>query len=83
MSGIEQGLHSVQEMLIAAPLYVNLPKTVDSLKDNVASFGSQIKDLDVTVKGLKDSLGTLQQGQSVLQSNVTNLSVSFLFTKKL
>lgn len=76
LSGIEQGLHQVREWLTAAPELANVPKTVDSLKNNVASLGSQISDLDVTVKGLKSSYNNLQQDQTSLKANLTDLSVS-------
>jgi hypothetical protein len=72
------GLQNVEERLKAAPELVTLPH-VQSLSVSVASFGSQIRDMNTTVTGLKSDNIQLQDTAKILIENVTTLKVcSFL-----
>jgi uncharacterized protein (DUF3084 family) len=74
-SGVQAGLHIVEERLKAAPELVNLPQDVQSLSTSVASFGSQIRDLNTTVTVLKNENSQLQEASKTLFENVTSLKV--------
>jgi uncharacterized protein (DUF3084 family) len=68
-------LHVVEERLKATPELVNLPQDVQSLLTSVASFGSQIRDLNTTVTVLKSENSQLQEASKTLFANVTTLKV--------
>lgn len=73
LSGVQAGLHVVEERLKATPELVNLPQDVQSLLTSVASFGSQIRDLNTTVTVLKNENSQLQEASKTLFENVTSL----------
>lgn len=73
--GIQAGLRDVDDRLKAAPQLVNLPQDVQSLSTSVASFGSQIRDLNTTVTLLKNENSQLQESSKALFENVTTLKV--------
>jgi uncharacterized protein (DUF3084 family) len=73
--GIQAGLRDVDDRLKAAPQLVNLPQDVQSLSTSVASFGSQIRDLNTTVTMLKNENSQLQEASKTLFENVTTLKV--------
>jgi uncharacterized protein (DUF3084 family) len=75
LSGVQAGLHVVEERLKATPELVNLPQDVQSLLTSVASFGSQIRDLNTTVTVLKNEDSQLQEASKTLFENVTSLKV--------
>jgi predicted nuclease with TOPRIM domain len=75
LSAVQAGLHVVEERLKAAPELVNLPQDVQSLLTSVASFGSQIRDLNTTVTVLKNENSQLQEASKTLLQNVTSLRV--------
>ena len=54
---------------------MNLPQDVQSLSTSVASFGSQIRDLNTTVTMLKNENNQLQEASKTLSENVTTLKV--------
>ncbi|PNF42221.1 hypothetical protein B7P43_G06473 [Cryptotermes secundus] len=71
LSGVQAGLHVVEERLKATPELVNLPQDVQSLLTSVASFGSQIRDLNTTVTVLKNENSQLHEASKTLFDNVT------------
>jgi uncharacterized protein (DUF3084 family) len=73
--GVQAGQHAVEERLKAAPELVNLPQDVQSLSTSVASFGSQIRDLNTTVTMLKNENNQLQEAYKTLLENVTSVKV--------
>jgi len=75
LSGIQAVLREVDVRLKAAPELVNLPQDVQSLSTSVASFGSQIRDLNATVTKLKNENSQLQESSKTLSENVTALKV--------
>lgn len=75
LSGFQARLHDVDDRLKAAPQLVNLPQDVQSLSTSVASFGSQIRDLNTTVTMLKNENSQLQEASKTLSENVTTLMV--------
>ena len=72
---VQAGLRDVDDRLKAAPQLVNLPQDVQSLSTSVASFGSQIRDLNTTVTMLKNENSQLQESSKTLSENVTTLKV--------
>lgn len=66
----------MEERLKATPELVNLPQDVQSLLTSVASFGSQIRDLNTTVTVLKNENSQLQEASKTLFENVTYIKVS-------
>lgn len=75
LSGIQARLHDVDDRLKAAPQLVNLPQDVQSLATSVASFGSQIRDINTTVTMLKSENSQLQEASKTLSEDVTTLKV--------
>ncbi|GLH02319.1 Uncharacterized protein GBIM_08369 [Gryllus bimaculatus] len=65
-------LHELQEKLKAAPELVNVPQNLKDLKENVASFGSQIRDFNTTVTELKNQNSQLLEKTNMLVKNITN-----------
>lgn len=59
----------------ASPDLVN----VASLSSSVATFGSQMNDLEQTTKQLKEHNTKLAETTSILQQNITSLKVCMLF----
>jgi uncharacterized protein (DUF3084 family) len=80
LSGVQAGLHVVEERLKATPELVNLPQDVQSLLTSVASFGSQIRDLNTTVTVLKNENSQLQEASKTLFENVTSLKVGTVYS---
>lgn len=75
LSGIQQGLHQVQKLLQDAPELKTVPKSLTDVITSVASFGSRLRDLEVTVGDLKEAETKLLDVQRVLQQNITNTEV--------
>lgn len=69
-------MSKVEERFKTSPELINVPQEVQTLKTNIATFGSQIEDLLATVSQLKESNTHLAETTQVLQSNVTTLKVS-------
>lgn len=69
-------MSKVEERFKTSPELINVPQEVQTLKTDIAMFGSQIKDLLATVTQLKESNTHLAETAEVLQSNITTLKVS-------
>ncbi|KAK0085109.1 hypothetical protein PV325_005779 [Microctonus aethiopoides] len=72
LSSIQQGLQQMQELLHGAPELTSVPKKLKEALTSVATFGSQIKDLQATVGSLKETNTKLQDTQNVLRENITD-----------
>ncbi|XP_067003201.1 paramyosin isoform X2 [Anabrus simplex] len=79
---VQYGLRDMEERLKAAPELVNMPRDLHALSSSVASFGSQIGDLNATVSALKAQNNQLQETSKSLVQNITSVkqSVSQLLT---
>ncbi|XP_063241658.1 structural maintenance of chromosomes protein 6 isoform X2 [Bacillus rossius redtenbacheri] len=73
LTAVQQSLRSVEDQLKAAPELVSVPKDLQEVKNSVASFGSQIRDLDTRVSSAKDQSGKLQDVSKGLLQNITSL----------
>lgn len=73
VTGISSGLSKVEERFKTSPELINVPQEVQTLKTDIATFGSQIEDLITTVSQLKESNTHLAETAKVLQSNITTL----------
>lgn len=65
----------MQELLHGAPELTSVPKKLKEALTSVATFGSQIKDLQATVGSLKETNTKLQDTQNVLLENITDTKV--------
>lgn len=71
MTAVKSGLQTVQNQLKSSPDLINNPRLIKDLSASVASFGSQIRDLNSTVSTLKDQNGKFDNLIDILVSNLT------------
>ncbi|XP_012285792.1 structural maintenance of chromosomes protein 4 isoform X3 [Orussus abietinus] len=76
LSGMQHGLRQVQETLQDSPELASVPKGLNELSNTVARFGSQIQDLGVTIATLKRTNAKLQDAQTTMRQNITDLKHS-------
>lgn len=75
VTSVSNGLSRVEERFKTSPELINVPHDMQTLTSNVASFGSQMKDLVSTVAQLKDANTHLTETAHVLDLNITTLKV--------
>ncbi|XP_078039903.1 uncharacterized protein LOC144471589 isoform X2 [Augochlora pura] len=73
LTAIQRDLHQVEEWFKAEPQLANVPTELNSLSNSVASFGSQIRDLSATLDTLKASNARVQDVQTTMLQNITNI----------
>lgn len=78
MTVVKSGLQTVQDQLKSSPDLVNIPRLIKDLSASVASFGSQIRDLNSTVSTLKDQNGKLDSVVGNLIGNLTETKIKLL-----
>ncbi|KAG7189893.1 hypothetical protein KM043_006064 [Ampulex compressa] len=76
LADIQGGLRKVQEWFRAAPKLASVPDDLKALSSSVLSFGSQIRDLGVTVNTLKKANAKVQDIQAIVQSNISSIQHS-------
>nr|CAD7444757.1 unnamed protein product [Timema bartmani] len=69
----QSSLQGVEDQLKAAPELVNVPRDLQALSNSVASFGSQIRDLDNSVTVIKDQSARLEEASKTFSLNITSL----------
>uniref|UniRef100_A0A1B6DNU3 EF-hand domain-containing protein n=1 Tax=Clastoptera arizonana TaxID=38151 RepID=A0A1B6DNU3_9HEMI len=73
VASVSNGLNRVEERFKTSPELINVPHDIQTLTTNVASFGSQMKDLASTVAQLKDANLHITEAAHVLNLNLTSL----------
>lgn len=75
LTEVKNVLRTVQDQLKSSPDLVNVPLSVDNLSQQVATFGSKIKDLETTVSKIKDQHGVVDAAVKNLVTNVTEMKL--------
>lgn len=68
----------VEEKLTSSPELINVPQEVRDLSASVASFGSQIQDLQTSFNKIKEEQSSVLKLIYSIKSNVTNINVSII-----
>ncbi|XP_011301007.1 uncharacterized protein [Fopius arisanus] len=78
LSDIQKGLRQVREQLKNTPELTNIPGELKDVKKSVATFGSSIRDLGATVNALKGTDTKMQEIQTSLLKNITDIQSTLI-----